>query len=134
MCARIDCNAANILTEGRFHSFVMKVSGGRAVTLGNNIYSPRELSATNVGDVALAAHELTHVGQFQSWGRARYYSRALGDRATELRGGNPYDWRSTGLTKFSSFGMEQQGQIVQDCFLGSSSACGISPYRPTGGR
>ena len=32
---------------------------------------------------------------------------------------------------FERYGMEQQGQIVEDCYRGSAEAAAISPYRPS---
>lgn len=133
MCESIDCDAAEIVTDGAFHGVVMKVSGGRAVTLGNKIYMSRELDPNNSADVALAAHELTHVGQYQSQGGRKYYWGGIGARVKEMSGGDPYAWSHQKAQPFGSYKMEQQGQIVQECFLGRASACSISPYRPGGG-
>lgn len=132
MCRNIDCNAADIVSAGPSHAVVMKISGGRAVTLGNKIYVSRALDPGNLQDVSLAAHELTHVGQFQVGGAGAYYAKGIGARISELLGGNPYDWKGRKPGLFSSYGLEQQAQIVGDCFRGIGVACSISPYRPGG--
>lgn len=110
---------------------VLTVSGGRGVALGNHVFLP-DREAT----LAVLAHELTHCAQYQAWGPVRYYTRALAERAREVRwrlglGPSPYEYRSEPPRPFESYRMEQQGQIVEDCFRGSARAAALSPYHPS---
>jgi hypothetical protein len=111
---------------------VLAVSGGRAVALGNHVFLPDGAS-----DVARLAHELTHAGQYQAWGPLVYYGRGIADRVRDMLhltlgiGASPYRYAVDGRP-FEAYGMEQQGQIVEDCFKGDSRAAAISPYRPAG--
>lgn len=114
----------------------MGASGGRAVTLGNNIFMGSPPDPSSAYDMEVVVHELTHVGQYQQWGAAAYYLEALTDRFTEWGGGDPYAWRGTrGEVSERWRRMEQRASIVQDCFGGSSRACALSPYSfgPGGG-
>jgi len=87
------------------------------------------------------AHELTHCAQYQAWGPARYFARGatlqlahLLHRALGL-GRNPYAWRADGERPFESYGMEQQGQIVEDATRGHPGARRVlaaSPRRRPG--
>lgn len=95
---------------------VLALSGGRAVTLGNDVFLPDH----SADDPATLAHELTHCAQFQRWGPLHYYARGLGvqlrdllHRATGL-GGSPYRYFIEPGKPFEAYGMEQQGQIVED--------------------
>ena len=70
------------------------------------------------------AHELTHCAQYQSWGPLRYYARGAAERLRELRwrlglGPSPYAYELEPEKPFDRYRMEQQGQIVEDCFRGS---------------
>jgi hypothetical protein len=112
-------------------SLVLRLSGGRAVALGNDVFLPDWCCRS----IPVLAHELTHCAQYQRWGPARYLLRALADRLRELRhlaglGPNPYHYRWEPEKPFDAYGMEQQGQIVEDCFHGDQNAAAISPYRP----
>jgi RHS repeat-associated protein len=133
-----DCDQVNIVTSGVRHALVMKLSGGRAVTLGNTIYSPRALNPNSRADVALAAHELVHAGEYQmlaAEGRGlQYYQHGLMGRIREHLGQKPYDWRRVGrpFAEENGNAFEARGQVVEDCFLGVAAACAASPYRPTG--
>jgi hypothetical protein len=111
---------------------VLSLSGGRGVTLGNHVFLPHRAAAS----LAVMAHELTHCAQYQSWGPVRYYARGLAERVRELRwalglGPSPYAYDIEPGKRFEHYGMEQQGQIVEDCFRGSARAAAISPYRPS---
>ncbi|HEU4649365.1 MAG TPA: DUF4157 domain-containing protein [Gemmatimonadales bacterium] len=113
-------------------SLVLTLSGGRAIALGNHVFLP----AWCCRSLPVLAHELTHCAQFQQWGPARYFLRGAADRIRELRhraglGPNPYAYRIEPGKQFAAYGMEQQGQIVEDCFRGDRVAAAISPYRPT---
>ena len=111
---------------------VLALSRGRAVTLGNHVFLP-DRAATSL---PVLAHELTHCSQYQSWGPLRYYGRAVTERLRELRwrlglGPNPYAYDLESEKPFEGYRMEQQGQIVEDCFRGSARAAKISPHRPS---
>jgi hypothetical protein len=102
------------------------------VALGNHVILPDRCE----GDTALLAHELTHCGQYQQWGAWRYFTRGA---VVQLRflahrllgvGGNPYAYRPESNKPFEAYGMEQQGQIVEDCFRGDPMARTISPFHP----
>jgi hypothetical protein len=100
------------------------------VALGNHIFLPDRGASLPV-----LAHELTHCAQYQAWGPLRYYGRALAERAREIRwrlglGPSPYEYGSEPPKPFERYRMEQQGQIVEDCFRGSARAAAISPYHP----
>lgn len=104
-------------------ALVLRCSGGRGVALGNDVFLPDDCCHS----LPVLAHELTHCAQYQAWGALRYYGRALADRARELRhdrgrGASPYDYCSDLRKPFDQYGMEQQGQIVEDWFRGSPRA------------
>lgn len=114
---------------------VLGASGGRAIALGNDVF----LSDACCRSLPVLAHELTHCAQYHAWGPLRYFARALADRAREVRhrlgrGPSPYDYAGDcaahGPRPFETYGMEQQGQIVEDCFRGDPLARELSPYRP----
>jgi hypothetical protein len=101
---------------------------GRPFTLGYNIFLP-----SGADDPAVLAHEVTHVIQFERWGEISALVRGGLARLQEFLGGNPYSLPNpfTPGRAFGSYSMEQQGQIVQNCFAGNiGGACGVSPYRP----
>ena len=107
-------------------ALVLLFSGDRAVTLGRHVFLPSRCD----GDLALLAHELTHCRQYREWGPLRYYARGAVEQGRHLlsRLGlakNPYDWRSVAQRRFDDYGMEQQGQIVEDAFRGDPSARAI---------
>lgn len=111
---------------------VLRISGNRAVALGNHVFLPDSQSR----DIPTLAHELMHCGQRQEWGLVTYLARALVDRGRELLhvylgvGRGPYYYSGESGRPFRSFGMEQQGQIVEDCFRGNLAARRLSPYGP----
>lgn len=109
---------------------VLRLSGGRAVTLGRHIFLPDNC----VRDLAVWAHELVHVGQYRRWGPLVYYSRGAACQARYWlhRAGlarDPYEWRSLAERRFDQYGMEQQAQLVEDAFRGDALAA-----RTVGGR
>jgi len=110
---------------------VTRFSGGAAVALGYRIFLPGENS------LPILAHELTHVSQYQRWGRLRYYLAGIWNQVVLrlLLRRDVYDWRADAGKTFHQFGMEQQGQIVEDCFNIASprrtAAQHLSPFRPT---
>lgn len=104
----------------RVRGMVLRASRNRAVALGNHVFLPDLCT----GDLGVLAHELTHCGQYQRWGALRYFARGI---ATQLRhalhrgfgiGSNPYDYCLEPGKPFSSYGMEQQAQMVEDRFRG----------------
>ena len=102
---------------------VLLCSGGRAVTLGHRIFLPDDCA----DDPAVIAHELHHVRQYEEWGALRYYARGVSEQVQYLlsRAGlaaDPYDWRRAGIKPFEEYGMEQQGQIVEDAARGDEVA------------
>ncbi len=114
---------------------VLWASGNRAVTLGNHVFLPER----HERDLALLAHELTHCAQFQEWGALRYFAVGMVTQMRDLvhrwtgAGSSPYHYVIEPGKAFDSYGMEQQGQIVEDSFRGDPAALSISPHRPNGG-
>ena len=111
---------------------VLWASRGRAVTLGNHVFLPDD----SAREVPVLAHEVTHCGQYQSWGALAYFGRGA---ITQLRdllhrrfglGKSPYIYRVEMGKPFEGYGMEQQGQIVEDSFRGDPAALAVSPFRP----
>lgn len=105
---------------------VLWCSRGRPVALGHRIFLP----SSRRSDVALLAHELMHVRQSREWGPLVYYARGFWEQARYQlhRMGlatNPYDWRSEPGKPFREYGMEQQGQIVEDAMRGDREAMEI---------
>ena len=129
---RVDCVRVRLHRDpGRLRTLVLWVSRGRAVTLGNHVFLPDRSAA----DLATLAHELTHCGQFQRWGGTRYFLRGAAAQLQELLhraglGRSPYAYRVEAGKPFDAYGMEQQGQIVEDSFRGNAEALAVSPYRP----
>ena len=109
--------------SGWLRRAVLALSGGRAITLGNRVFLPDRCEA----DSAVLAHELTHCAQYQAWGPLRYYARGVHDQLRHLLyrlslGRNPYAWEADDGRPFEAFGMEQQGQIVEDAARGHPAA------------
>jgi hypothetical protein len=107
---------------------VLLVSGNRGVALGNHVFLPDHA----VGSLPVLAHELMHCAQYQRWGAARYFARAAAERLREIAwrlgaGPSPYVYRVEDGKLFDAYRMEQQGQIVEDCFRGSPIAAAILP-------
>jgi Domain of unknown function (DUF4157) len=133
--AQVDCSRVRLhRAPSRLRSLVLWASRGRAVTLGNHVFLPDRCAA----DLAVLAHELTHCGQFQRWGATRYFARGATAQLRELLsrrlglGRSPYAYRLEAGKPFDAYGIEQQGQIVEDSFRGNPQALAVSPYRPTG--
>lgn len=111
---------------------VLLASGGRAIALGNHVFLPRHCTH----DLPTLAHEVTHCGQYQAWGPVRYFTRGLltqtGDLLHRLtgRGRSAYRYEPDPNRPFEAYGMEQQGQIVEDSFRGDPRALAVSPFRP----
>jgi len=132
---RVDCGGR----AGLVRRMVLGLSGGRAIALGNRVFLPERCGA----DPAVLAHELTHCAQYQAWGPLRYYLRGaatqfrdLGHRVLGL-GRSQYAWRDEPGKPFDAYGMEQQGQIVEDSLRGHARAREVvvtrrspTPHRP----
>ena len=132
-CSRVRIHSGNAAGPGDvLRRLVLWVSRGRAVALGNHIFLPTGWD----GDLAVLAHELTHCVQYQTWGARRYFARGLREQVRYLLhrlcgiGSSPYAYTLEQEKPFESYGMEQQGQIVEDCFRSDAIASRISPYRP----
>lgn len=127
----LDDTRVRVHVAGPIHAMVMAATRGRAVALGNHVFLPPRAA----GDVATLAHELTHCAQYQAWGPLRYYLTGLREQARDLAhralgaGTSPYDWRVHPLRDFELYGMEQQGQIVEDALRGDPSAVAILAAR-----
>jgi Domain of unknown function (DUF4157) len=112
---------------------VLGASRGRAVALGNHVFLPSRCE----GDLAVLAHELTHCAQYQAWGPWRYLARGLAVQLRDLLhrklglGTSPYVYRLERGKPFDAYGMEQQGQIVEDAFRRVVAGRSI-PRRPPG--
>ena len=107
-------------------ALVLGLTGGRAIALGNHVFLPDSCCRS----LPVLAHELTHCGQYQAWGAVRYYARGLADRLRELRhrrglGPSPYEYAGSAPRPFATYGMEQQGQIVEDWIRGYPTAAAL---------
>jgi hypothetical protein len=133
-CARVRVHRGG---EGRVREAVrravLRASRGRAIALGNHVFLPDRCRE----DVAVLAHELTHCAQYQAWGPVRYFARGAAAQLRDLIhrrlgvGRSPYAYLPEAGKPFDRYGMEQQGQIVEDCFRGDPAARAISPFTPT---
>lgn len=109
---------------------VIGLTRGAAIALGYRIFIPRDLT------LPVMAHEMAHVCQYQEWGALRYLARGAWNQIVlrALLGRDVYRWEAEPGKSFLDYGMEQQGQIVQDCFDVNSSrrasAQLLSPYKP----
>ena len=116
----------------RLRRLVLWLSRNRAVALGNRVFLPDHSEE----HLPVLAHELTHCAQYQAWGFWRYFGRGLTAQLRDLLyrtghiGSSPYHYILEPGKPFSAYGMEQQGQIVEDCFRGSPDALTISPFHP----
>jgi hypothetical protein len=111
---------------------VLFASRNRATALGNHVFLPDRWER----DTAVLAHELTHCGQYQAWGPLRYIARGAAAQTRELLfrkmgiGSSPYHYEFEAGKPFEAYGIEQQGQIVEDCFRGDPDARRLSPFQP----
>ena len=116
----------------RLRGLVLRLSRNRAVALGNCVFLPDHSEE----HLPVLAHELTHCAQYQAWGFWRYFGRGFTAQLRDLLyrtghgGSSPYHYILVPGKPFSAYGMEQQGQIVEDCFRGYPDALTISPFRP----
>jgi hypothetical protein len=134
----VDCDRVRLYRSGArggaglIRAAVLLLSLGRPVALGNHVFLPEHCES----DLPTLAHELTHCGQYQAWGPWRYFSRGFVAQVRDLfyrtmgLGSSPYRYQHEPKKPFSAYGMEQQGQIVEDCFRGHPSAEAISPFHP----
>ena len=129
----VDCVRVRLHRRtGTVRRAVLWLSRGRAVALGNHVFLPDRCT----GDLAVLAHELTHCGQYQTWGAWRYFARGALAQVRELAhrmlgvGRSPYAYELEPGKPFDAYGMEQQGQIVEDSFRGDRAALAVSPFRP----
>jgi hypothetical protein len=96
MCDKIDCDKAQVhtgsddsTTNARRDLLLKHCGGCRAVTTGNDIYirgDELDPATDGIRDMSLLAHEMTHVGQFQTWGRIRYVAQGLMTQAFDQLG------------------------------------------------
>jgi hypothetical protein len=138
LAARVDCGRVRLHraprpgVAGGLRRLVLWASRGRAIALGNHVVLPDRCA----DDLAVLAHELTHCGQYQTWGAWRYYRRGAAAQLRDLLhrtlglGESPYRYRLEHGKPFEAYGMEQQGQIVEDSYRGDRAALAVSPYRP----
>ena len=133
----VDCRRVRLYRRGgglagMLRSLVLRASQNRAVALGNHVFLPDHCAR----DLPVLAHELTHCAQYQAWGVPRYYARGIVAQLRHLLhcrlgiGTSPYRYSPEPGKPFSAYGMEQQGQIVEDCFRGHPAAQSLSPFRP----
>jgi len=130
-CGRVRLHRRDAGAEGALRRAVLWATRGRAIALGNHVFLPDRCA----GDLPTLAHELTHCGQYQAWGGWRYFTRGA---ATQLRdllhrmlgvGESPYAYRLEEGKPFDAYGMEQQGQIVEDSYRGDPAALALSLER-----
>jgi Domain of unknown function (DUF4157) len=138
LAASLDCDRVRVYRSDRegfgrlLRRLVLSLSRNRAIALGNHIFLP----ARQEDDVATLAHEVTHCRQYQAWGAWIYFSRGAAAQLRHLLhrtlgvGSSPYRYTAVPGRPFQSYGMEQQGQIVEDCFRGNPDAQAISPFQP----
>lgn len=138
MCDKIDCDKAQVhtgsddsTTNARRDLLLKHCGRCRAITTGNDIYirgDELDPATDGIRDMSLLAHEMTHVGQFQTWGRIRYVAQGLMTQAFDQLGADQYDPPLPLTRKFNGYGMEQQATIVERCFEGNAQYCAVSPY------
>jgi hypothetical protein len=120
----VDCSRVRLYgsrcggTSGLVRRVILVASRGRAIALGNRVFIPDRYD----DNLAVLAHELTHCGQYQAWGPVRYFARGAYEQLRHLFyrklaiGSNPYDYQVEPGKPFTSYGMEQQAQMVEDRF------------------
>lgn len=103
---------------------VLALSRGRACAVGNHVVLPERARH----DIAVLAHEVAHCGQYQRWGAVRYFLRGAREQIRYARwrrfrdGRNPYAYVIEDGRPFAGYGMEEQGQLVEDAFRGDPAA------------
>ena len=120
----VDCSRVRLYgsgcrgLSGFLRRMVLGASRGRAIALGNHVFLPHR----HDDDLAIIAHELTHCGQYQAWGPVPYFTRGALEQLRHFfhrklgLGANPYQYRTEPGKPFTSYGMEQQAQMVEDSF------------------
>ena len=138
LSTEVDCSRIWVHRRGSrgvskvLRSVVLGLSRGRAVTLGNHVFLPNGADR----DLATLAHEVLHCRQYQAWGAWTYYRRGAVAQLQDLVyrtfrvGSSPYRYQPLPDRAFHLYGMEQQAQIVEDCFRGHPVARAISPFQP----
>jgi Domain of unknown function (DUF4157) len=138
LATAVDCRRVRLYRSGTpggaglLRGLVLWFSRNRAVALGNHVFLPQGCER----DLPVLAHELTHCAQYQSWGRLAYLRKGGAAQARELLyrkagiGSSPYPYTADPGKPFTAYGIEQQGQIVEDCFRGHPPARAISPFHP----
>jgi hypothetical protein len=138
LATAVDCRRVRLYRSGArggaslLRTLVLWLSRNRAVALGNHVFLPQSCE----NDLPVLAHELTHCTQYQAWGPLVYFGNGAVAQARHLlyrkvrMGSSPYAYTVTPGKPFSAYGMEQQGQIVEDCFRGNPKARAISPFYP----
>jgi hypothetical protein len=118
-CSRVRLYGSGSMgVSGLLRHMVLVASRGRAIALGNRVFIPDH----HEGNLAVLAHELTHCGQYQAWGPVRYFARGAVEQLRHLFyrklaiGSNPYQYQVEPGKLFTSYGMEQQAQMVEDRF------------------
>ena len=117
-CGRVRLYRSGGGVGGLLRRIVLGASRNRAIALGNHVFLPDRCRH----DLAVLAHELTHCGQYQAWGALTYFWRGARAQLRDLLyrtagiGSSPYRYRMEAGKPFESYGMEQQAQIVEDCF------------------
>jgi hypothetical protein len=107
-------------TANNLRADILKTSGGRSVTLGYRIF----LADDDRSNFPVLAHEVYHTVQYERWGATKYFAKGAGERIDEWTGGDPYNYKADGRP-FDQYGMEQQGQIIQDYIRGFPAARSI---------
>ena len=143
-CDQVDCDKVNVHDgngskwENRRRAAALKLTGGRSVTVGNDVY----LADDDLDDFGTLAHELGHVYQFQVQYKSDYglyLNNALGNQASDAlynatRGMIGRDEYAVGTLlsnkPFSKYRMNQQAEIVRLGVTGVVPwACSLSPIR-----
>ena len=129
--ASIDLDRVRIYNDrSLLGRLIIRLTRGAAIALGYRIFISRDLT------LPVMAHEMAHVCQYEEWGALRYLARGAWNQIVlrAVLGRDVYRWEPEPGKSFVEYGMEQQGQIVEDCFdLSSSrrdSAQLLSPYKP----
>ena len=120
----VDCSRVRLYgsgcrgMSGLVRLVVLGASRGRAIALGKRVFIPDR----HEGNLAVLAHELTHCGQYQAWGPIRYFAQGAREQLRHLfyrklgLGSSPYHYQVKPGKPFTSYGMEQQAQMVEDRF------------------
>ena len=138
LATALDCRRVRLYRGGvggfsrLVRDVVLWLSRNRAVALGNHVFLPQGCDR----DLPVLAHEVTHCAQYQAWGALAYFGKGVAAQVRELLhrkariGSSPYRYTADPGKPFSAYGMEQQCQIVEDCFRGHPSARATSPFYP----